>query len=77
MRHYRLLCLSRRRLRRRPVLSAVLVPGRGTFGGISAWIGNVTRVFSALKPGLDAADSELGLSAKLLRVLSVLGTSGF
>jgi hypothetical protein len=51
--------------------------GRGTFGGVSAWIANVTRVFPALKSGLAAAGSELGLSAKLLRVLSVLGTSGF
>lgn len=44
-----------------PVLvSAALVPGRGTFGGVSAWIGNVTRVFPALK--LDSPRRALNLA---------------
>lgn len=44
----------------RSFLFAILVLGRGTFGGVSAWIGNVTRVFPALK--LDSPRQALNLA---------------
>lgn len=58
--HYRLLCLSRHRRRAVSTCFAILAPGRGTLGGVSAWIGNVTRVLPALK--LDSPRRALNLA---------------